>query len=272
MKKTSKFLAAFVYSNLLIALGSVAICVQVFFINELDFNYFYWIFVFSSTFVSYNLQRLIRIKEIQIFNPKSWVFLHTKLLWFLTGVATFVALFSLSHFWTISILIWLVPVAIISLLYSYKGLRNIPYLKIFLISISWGIVCGILPFVVANEIDLNTILLNFSLVFLYIFSITIPFDIRDKGLDEDNKRTIPQVVGVKNAKITSLISLGIYLIISVYLFPFYTLPFLLSVISAGGLIYFSDEKRNNLYYSFWIDGHILFQFFAIMLIYFTKYA
>ena len=270
LKENNKFINSLVYSNTLISLGALAISAQIYLLNGLELNFFYLLFVFTSTFVSYNLQRLVRAKEIIKNNPNSWFVSKQKSLWILTVVALVISIVSLFYFLTLSIFFWLLPIGIISLFYSYKGLRNIPYLKIFLISISWGIAIGVLPFILANEMETSTIIINFTLVFLYIFAITIPFDIRDKGLDEDKKRTIPQVLGEKNAKTVALITTTIYFFLSVFTFPFFTLSFLLSSISAGVLIYYSNQKQQDLYFSFWIDIHILFQFLTVLLIYLTK--
>lgn len=270
LKKNNKFLNTFVYSNTLISLGAFLLCLQTYLLNNLNVNLYYCIFVFTSTFVSYNIQRLFRAKEIQKYNPNSWFISRKKVVWTFVILNLLISIFSLYFFISLPLLIWLIPVGVISFLYSFNGLRNIPYLKIFFISISWGITCGVIPFVLSSETNFSLIFINFSLVFLYIFSITIPFDIRDKSLDEDNKKTIPQIIGIEKAKKIANITLLIYLLLSVYFFPIYTLPFLLSCISAFALIRFSFEKNQDLYFSFWIDGHILFQFFVIFLIFFSN--
>ena len=262
--KTNKFIQFIVYSNLWISIGSALLCWQVFFLNKLEFNLNYFLFVLFSTLVSYTFQRLFRLKSIAKFNNKAWVVLNKKTAIILTVIGVIGALCTLPQFLSFSILWWLIPSGIISLLYSLKRLRDTPYVKIFLISISWGVICGVIPFILAENYDTKKILFNFIIITCYIMAITIPFDIRDLGLDEDKKRTIPQVMGVTNAKTSALVILGISLVLFQSIFnPLQSILYIISSLISGYLIYNSNKGSPDIYFTLWIDGHIIFQFLLI---------
>lgn len=252
------------YSNLWISIGSALLCWQTFYLNKLEIDYKFILFVFFSTLVSYNAQRLFRINSLTRFDNKSWVVNHKKIALTLTGLGLIGALITLTQFLTIGVLVWLMPLGIISLLYSLKKLRDIPYLKIFLISISWGVLCGVIPFALAGNYNPQTLILNFIIITCYITAITIPFDIRDLDLDEETKKTIPQIMGVSKAIKTALIILGI----SLFLFAFQfnlsqSLIYLLSCLISSYLIYNSSKEKPDIYYTLLIDGHIILQFLLI---------
>ncbi|MEN8958462.1 MAG: hypothetical protein ABF258_10575, partial [Flavobacteriales bacterium] len=251
-------------SNLWISLGTMLLCWQVFYLNNLEINRFYLLFVFLSTLVSYTAQRLFRLKSIAEINSKVWVVQNQTTATILVLIGLIGSLFTLSFFISFTVIAWLIPTGIISLLYSLKRLRDVPYLKIFLIAISWGIVCGVLPFILANIFDYELIIINFLIVTSYITAITIPFDIRDLGLDEDSKRTLPQLLGAKKAKNYGLVVLGLSTLLFFATFTTsQSLSFLFSSLISGILIYFSNEKKSDLYFTFLIDGHIILQFLLI---------
>jgi len=118
--KTNKFIQFIVYSNLWISIGSALLCWQVFYLNKLEFNLNYFLFVLFSTLVSYTFQRLFRLKSIAKFNNKAWVVLNKKTAIILTVIGVIGALCTLPQFLSFSILWWLIPSGIISLLYSSR--------------------------------------------------------------------------------------------------------------------------------------------------------
>ena len=133
-----------------------------------------------------------------------------------------------------------------------------------MIASSWGIACGVIHLILIESYELNTAILNFGWVFCYILAITIPFDIRDLGIDEERKKTIPQWVGIKNSKIIALL----FLLFSILIFGFLSSPlqlmaYIISSFFSGYLIYNSNKNRSDIYFTFLIDGHIIFQFLLI---------
>ena len=78
-------------------------------------------------------------------------------------------------------------------------LRDIPFIKIFLISLTWAGTAVILPALqVGHSIPYHLFLLQF----IFIFFITIPFDINDIEIDNAvGVKTIPILLGIKKALI-----------------------------------------------------------------------
>ena len=253
-----------VYSNIWISIGSAFLCWQVFYLNELTVNYSYLYFVFFSTLFSYNFQRVARLQLLEKQLPDSWVVQNKKIAYSILFISFIGALATVPIFEAPFSLFWIFVLAIVSGGYSYKGFRDIPYLKIILISASWGIACGILPLIISGNSLSIELLLNFILVFCYILAITIPFDIRDLGVDEDKKRTLPQVMGIVKAKRLALFVLTISILLFLFIFnPLQSIIYAISCFLSGLLIYYSNKKKPDFYFTLLIDGHIIFQFLLI---------
>ncbi|MFT6002403.1 MAG: hypothetical protein ACI95T_001164 [Flavobacteriales bacterium] len=255
-----------IYSNIWISIGSALLTYLVYIINDTNPNYNYVGFVFFSTLFSYLLQRLVRIKKIAKTSPNSWVVLNKKTAISLLIVSFIGAVFCFSRFYSTNpfILYWILILGIVSTGYSVADFRDLPYFKIIMIASSWGIACGVIHLILIESYELNTAILNFGWVFCYILAITIPFDIRDLGIDEERKKTIPQWVGIKNSKIIALL----FLLFSILIFGFLSSPlqlmaYIISSFFSGYLIYNSNKNRSDIYFTFLIDGHIIFQFLLI---------
>jgi len=68
---------------------------------------------------------------------------------------------------------------------KWLALRDIPFLKIFVIAFVWALVTGLLPLISSKDliqINLQHILF-LTKQFLFVVAITIPFDIRDMKYD-----------------------------------------------------------------------------------------
>jgi 4-hydroxybenzoate polyprenyltransferase len=107
--------------------------------------------------------------------------------------------------------------------------------------------------------------------FLFVFAITVPFDIRDVEYDSQNVITIPLFFGVKIAKIISVFALFICCIISFFqhLELALNLPNLLALILlyilAAIFIQKSDKNKGEIYFSFWVESLSLFSYFLLVI-------
>ena len=168
--------------------------------------------------------------------------------------------------------IFLLHLAIISTLYNVpknsKGvvklpLRTVPFLKIFIISYVWASVFTVLPVITSGkDYDLSTGLSMFIAHFLFIMSITLPFDIRDYKTDNQKLlSTIPHLIGIKFTKVLALLCLAtFYLFMKSLLNPIYLGIFCLIT---TGLILYTSPKRNYYYFTFFIDGTIILYYFVV---------
>lgn len=85
-----------------------------------------------------------------------------------------------------------------------RNLREIPFLKIFAVVFTFFFVACLLPF--ENGLSLKVFLsknlingLFLSANLLYIFGITILFDLPDMSFDDPAQKTIPQILGPKKS-------------------------------------------------------------------------
>lgn len=173
----------------------------------------------------------------------------------------------------------LAPATVISLLYSYsylgnKKLREIPFLKIFFISLIWAYTTVFIPLGGSGIIQYSSLILMFFQRFFFIFAITIPFDIRDIEKDRrSNLKTIPTEKGAGFSKVLAIVALFLSLILWMINKKgtgnvFHSLvPFLFSAIYAGVLIILSKPQRKTFYYTFLVDGALVIQALMVFLLY-----
>jgi 4-hydroxybenzoate polyprenyltransferase len=160
------------------------------------------------------------------------------------------------------------------------GLRNIPGLKPFLITLVWTLSIVLLPILEAQDANSINISMRDSMIllakrFLFIAALTIPFDIRDLFQDRKaNLRTIPVVWGEKNAYLFCQILLGGYIVL-LFLFrniganiDFFALT--LTTILTGWLIFKSGWQKNEYYYFFYLDGVLILQYVLLLAFSFIK--
>tara|TARA_B110000196_G_C21065400_1_gene624593 strand:- start:122 stop:1021 length:900 start_codon:yes stop_codon:yes gene_type:complete len=268
MRILLKILDFLVVSNLYVATGTFSLTwlsLQFYDNSNLELPFF----VFFSTLFAYNFMRLVRLqpmlKEGDSIRHKS-IFKYRVFLWVLcvvSGVCAFLFFLKVDDF----VLYTLLFMGLISVAYSlpvYKKngswlcLRDVPSIKIILIAFVWAVVTSIFPMQVSG-VPINW--LKVLERFLFVFAITIPFDIRDLRFDALNLYTIPQVFGIKNARYIGMLSLlfaeGIlfyeYFFLEVY--PFYSalaiyLVYELSVL----LVYKSHPYMPERYFTLGVEG------------------
>ncbi|AZA49601.1 hypothetical protein EG346_16065 [Chryseobacterium carnipullorum] len=148
----------------------------------------------------------------------------------------------------VRLLKWFI-IVVLGLLYNSFFLdvyiRKIPLLKVFYVGLVWALVnCWLtLP-----EFSIPL----FMISFFYITALVLPFDIRD--MKSDTVQTFPKLIGVQNTKYIAYILVFISIMIAIfYLKMIYGAAFFFSGIITFILIYFSENKRDDTYFSFWIE-------------------
>ncbi|MGN7757017.1 hypothetical protein ACTJIV_06025 [Chryseobacterium sp. 22532] len=161
----------------------------------------------------------------------------------------------------IRLLKWFI-IVVLGLLYNSFFLevyiRKIPLLKVFYVGLVWALVnCWLtLP-----EFSFPIFLISF----FFITALVLPFDIRD--IESDTVQTFPKLIGVQNTKYIAYMLVFISMLIATfYLRPVYGTAFFLSGIMTFILIYFSENKRDDAYFSFGIEtcSALPFLFLLIM--------
>jgi 4-hydroxybenzoate polyprenyltransferase len=137
---------------------------------------------------------------------------------------------------------------------SKYSLRNIPYLKIFLIAGSWA---GLSVFW-WRPFNNESVLL-FFIRLIIVLVITLPFDIRDMGEDKKNNiKTIPIYLGYP--KTMTLIFTLLFLAICLAQFLSQTPVFdYCTIVLAAIALSFYHLKRSDVYYYVVLDGLFVLQ-------------
>jgi 4-hydroxybenzoate polyprenyltransferase len=165
--------------------------------------------------------------------------------------------------------LWLLLPGAISLMYvlplfgNKKRLRDYFQIKIYLIAIIWGMIIAFIPYIEATGSMDTKGFLYFLEKTIFIFAITIPFDIRDLRVDKTMEvNTIPHTIGLKKAYWVTygLMTLTIALVILQYFLGTYSLPPAIGI-TIGYLITIlfiklSEKKTHDYYYAGVIDGAI----------------
>jgi len=226
-------------------------------------------FVFCATILAYNFQRLVRLKKGHKHSHKNWLNKNRKSIVLLIFLAATVSSYLFFNF-KLSTQLAILFLGIISILYPF-ALRGIPFVKIFIISFVWTFSIMML-LVFENNIPISqNIIWQFLSLFLFVFSITVPFDIRDIDYDTQNIVTIPLFFGVRRSKKIAIFSLLICGIISFFLYIKMALimPHLLALIFlyilASIFILKSDKKNAKIYFSFWVESLGIFSYFLLVI-------
>jgi 4-hydroxybenzoate polyprenyltransferase len=241
--------------------------------------------LFTSTLGIYNFCILITRPAKPQRSPYRrvrWFFAHYRLMVTFT-IVSLLSLIPLFFIITTESKILLIFLSVLSFGYGLPlfsvgdhkfGLRNIPGLKPFLITLVWTMSCVLFPVLESMHHHLTDITMRDTTIliakrFLFIGALTIPFDIRD--LFDDRKvglKTIPVVWGEKNAYLFCQVLLAGYIVL-MFLFrqngfslDFFALT--LTMFLTGWLIFKSAWKKNEYYYFFYMDGVLILQYIMVV--------
>jgi len=160
------------------------------------------------------------------------------------------------------------------ILKNRKRLRDLPYLKIFLISFLWMILTLTIPLLLIENKDISTHILLGIERFSFVFAITIPFDIRDYNIEKRTKViTFPVKFGIKNSMTIAYFTLLISLItvwICVYFSIcswLYLLPILITNLLAYFIIKQSSPNKHDFYFTGLADGLMILRAALVFLLF-----
>ncbi len=280
-----RFLKAFIdfilYSNLWIATAALAMAAQtqVLLSGQAQATPFLG-FVLFATLLLYAVHRIVGLEKARPFREKGRYFIISRFKSHILLYAVLSAMGAAAFFFQLPFCLQLAAVFpsaialgyVLPVLKGRRRLRDLSYIKIFLIAIAWSWITVALPAIelgLGKNIPMALMALERS---CFIFAITLPFDIRDLEIDRYNEvKTLPAQLGMARTKALALLSL---LLMSAFAFlnyhidvygssTFYAL--LLSGLLAYGLIQGADKARHDYYFSGLIDGMMIVQFLLIWL-------
>ncbi|MEM0992463.1 MAG: UbiA family prenyltransferase [Bacteroidota bacterium] len=277
-----KLINLLLYSNAWIALAATcSVWQSLLFISDAPISNFSYllIFTFSSTLFIYAIHRIQGLQKVSAFKAKGRYLVistfksHIIIYAILGAVGAAISFLYLSWASKLSLII---P-AFLSLGYvlpafsRQRRLRDIHFLKIFLIAIVWTWVGVVLPALETNfSFEQQAIWWMMLEKLLFIFAVTLPFDIRDLAIDQHtNVKTIPALLGASKSKILAIASLVLMLVCcslnvlsGLYQMQHF-LAFVLHAILTGFVIYAADKDRHDYYFTGILDGTITLQFLML---------
>lgn len=231
----------------------------------------------AATMFVYLLIRVAAVSRIKEYAPeKRWDF-FTRNLFFMQVLTVLTFLITIITYLMLprSIQILLFFPGIISLLYGIPirigktqyRLRDIGVTKIFMIAFVWAFIGSFLP-AAKSELPLfsGDVILLFLAHYLFIFGITLPFDIKDLTIDAQHQvKTIPAIIGVQNSYNLSFLSLLLSTVLYIVMQQLttsdqdFSLPLCIAMLLSSWSIYLSRKKADNLLYFGVIDGMLIIQ-------------
>ncbi len=252
-------------------MGATLFTVESYWAYGLPVNHYYLLLVFSGTLLIYSLHRIIGISKLSLvqnsgrFKVIRQYKSHIQFYIFLSFLLLNWAMWKLGTdtLWRLS------GAGLISMAYVVpffgggRRLRDFNYIKIILISAVWAYV-SVLPLI--GEIKFTFLALTALERFVFIFAITLPFDLRDLSIDSSTQLiTIPKIIGQKSTywlctilMVTGLISL--FFVVRNSIQAYYLSSHImihLSYLITFTVMMIAKDKQSDLYYSGLLDSTLV---------------
>ena len=259
-----------IYGNLLVSYSAGMLTFAISKYQGFEHSLLHGMCAFFATLFIYNLQRLMRFEDVKVQKSTrhEWLVKNKSFVIFLCVSGVIGAFLSYITLGVKSDIFLVLGLSIVGFLYAYKGLnttalREVPFIKIYLISVVWTLDCVLWPAYRQESLNGDTLYLMIS-VGVYILAATIPFDIRDLVYDKSSQKTVPQLIGVGLSKALGLIAL---IVSALTLYKLedafsYSVLFYFAYVGMGLLVLLSSTKRKEMFFSGLIDGWISILAFA----------
>lgn len=225
------------------------------------------VFLFFSTLFIYNVFRILCYKvECKQWYVKNYT--YTKVISVLAFIASLISFYFLDKTHLILIIIAGILTALyvgpISIGNSSKfNLRKFWFLKSVIVSIVWILLTVVLPLLENEFSGLNLIFYSLE-KFFFILGITIPYDIKDLLEDESSGvKTVAMKFGINKTKWISNGFLLMGLILALFINRDYSIAIVFVYLVAMYLNFSLDEHKDELWYTFFVDGTIILYFLSI---------
>lgn len=246
--------------------------------QELQFRYAA-LFLFASTLLYYSFHHYSHLPDFSGMEKlKSSLrqikfSIEEKVLWSLSGLTILIAIPKINY----PELITFSVVAVLSTLYSFplipwKGkyirIREILHLKLPVLSVSFALLAVWVPLAGSNfPLDHQALVLLGISQALFVFSLCIPFELRD--MEKDRKMGVPSLPVVYGSGITRttgmLILIPAVILHHLPAFNFPSLALDISCLFSFSLILFSPDKPSEYYCRIYVDGLMILQFILVYL-------
>lgn len=221
MRQFKSIFDFYINSSIHVSFAVVALCWVSYLSLDINVNSLVLAFVFFSTVTGYNFVKYAGVAGLH----------HRSLARSLRSIQVFSFLCAVGMvvcaFW-MPLEVWVACgiLGLITLLYAVpfflpkndrddrKGnLRSIAGLKIYIIGLVWTGVTVLLPAIDGGTSLYDNLWVISAQRFLYVIAVMIPFEIRDIQYDAKRLKTLPQIIGIKKAKIIAIIWLLLYVLL-----------------------------------------------------------
>ena len=274
IKRTIEFI---LFSSVFIACCAIGMCIETNLLLQVPLNSLsFYVFVFGSTLLQYNLHYLVKKKGVDHSRRLEWSAKNRpvhKFMIVLGSAMIVVSLFSfhLHHF------IFLGLLGTIAYFYSFpvhpfskkKRIKDFGLLKIMTLVLLWTLVTSWFPVDQAN-FDITSFQLIFFRRFTFMFILCLLFDIRDAKIDlVEGIRTVPVIIGSGKAYFICYVCLVIFFTLSFIQFYYVHNHVELWIMLASALatlftIEFTKINMSDYTFLALVDGMMLLQ--AVMVI------
>lgn len=263
-----KFLTYITYSSLFISLCCASLSFYYYEVTNTPLNIYKTLIIFFATLFSYNVVQVIPLKEEKSFSSRTiWINKHRKDLIFFMSLSIIFILYFIKDLTKFDIInfthLFVIVVFYEKILFKSNGLRAIPYIKPFIISYVWACACSL-----TGGVFNNTLFLIWIECYLFVLSLTIPFDIRDIHHDNaDGLKTLATKYPLINVKILALTAMIISLILHINYIEISQekLAVLACILFIYTFILKSiNQKSSEFYFLLGLDGIILLKLLFLL--------
>jgi len=275
-----KMLHIYVYGHLHISFCAVLIFIGGYSLVGLQTDLTSCVFIFTSTLLIYTLHRHLAARKFDsITSIERYTFVnnHSRLSYVALALCatlstyTFFLLPGSSQY--AMAMCGLISLGYVLPLIAKSRLRDIGVFKIFAISIVWGVLPS-LGYIESEGLSVRSAIILME-HFVFVFALTIPFDIRDSDLDEGAQvSNLANQIGLASSKslIGILLVLSLSLAFTNFMLDSYSLELMLMHIIFYSVVFYLCNKsvdKNELYYAFFLDGQILLK--GLLLVFVSYY-
>lgn len=267
----------FAFTHLLIAVGAgvCAYATGVTLGKPEDFTHAS-IFIGLCTGFGYTVQRLLKVNMSPSSIPikrLSFLMKNGKWMMVIWGGALAIGTCTLDLYWNLAVITVVVCLGVFGIAYAalpknlIKGinaLREMPGIKLPLLSVVWGAAVVILAWMLSGSSEFSSKLLWILVArILYIAGLTIPFDLRDLDLDHPSMRTLAQTLGPHSSLLlaTSLVIISGILWIAVGQ-PWLAIHAMITALLVSPIL--CTKERQEAYFSLILDGMLVVQLWGLL--------
>ena len=254
MKFLKKIFKAYINSSIHVAVAVCAFVGITAYEFEIPVSNELLCFIFFGTITGYNFIKYAEVIRTRF--KELWTYLKV------VQIVSLLALIFFSFQLSFETLLIVGGFAMLTFFYAipflkYKNLRNFTGLKITVVVIVWVGVTVLVPLINEGYVVNFGVWISFVQRFLFVFVLTLPFEIRDLQFDELALGTLPQRVGVRKTKAIGIIMLLILLMLeylkSIKNFDF-EISMVVSVVVLGLFLLYSNRSQSKYYASFWVES------------------